>query len=63
MAYAIDANNGKELWSYKMKAVGSTPPIIFNLNEKQYVSFVYTGGMFHNFKKNGSTVFTFTVSD
>ena len=62
-AYAIDSDNGEELWSYKMEAAGSAPPIIFNSNGKQYVSFVSTGGDFHNFKKKGSTVYTFTVSD
>ena len=63
LAYAIDANNGEELWSYKMSAAGSAPPIIFNSNGKQYISFVSTGGRFHNFKKKGSTIYTFTVSD
>ena len=63
LAYAIDANNGEELWSYNMSAAGSAPPIIFNSNGKQYISFVSTGGRFHNFKKKGSTIYTFTVSD
>jgi len=63
MAYAIDANNGEELWSYKMKAAGSAPPIIFNLNGKQYVSFVSSGGIFHNFKEKDSTIYTFTILD
>jgi len=62
-AYAIDASNGFELWSYKMEAAGSAPPIIFNLDGKQYVSFISTGGTFHNFKKKGSTIYTFTISD
>lgn len=63
LAYAIDANNGEELWSYKMSAAGSAPPTIFNSNGKQYISFVSTGGIFHNFKEKGSTIYTFTVSD
>ena len=63
LAYALDENNGEELWSYQMKAAGSAPPIIFNSNGKQYISFVSTGGMFHNFKEKGSTIYTFTVSD
>ena len=42
---------------------GAKVEIIFKLNGKQYVSFVSTGGYFHNFKKKGSTVYTFTVSD
>jgi len=63
LAYAIDANNGEVLWSYKMSAAGSAPPIIFSSNGKQYISFVSTGGWFHNFKKKGSTIYTFSVSD
>lgn len=63
LAYAIDANSGEELWSYKMNAAGSAPPIIFNSNGKQYVSFLSTGGWFHNFKNKDSTIYTFSVSD
>ena len=63
LAYALDENNGEELWSYQMEAAGSAPPIIFNLNGKQYVSIVSSGGYFHNFKKKGSTIYTFTISD
>ena len=63
LAYALDANSGEELWSYQMEAGGSAPPIIFNLNGKQYVSFISTGGYFHNFKKKGSTIYTFAISE
>ena len=63
LAYAIDANSGEELWSYKMNAAGSAPPIIFNSKGKQYVSFISTGGWFHNFKNKDSTIYTFSVSD
>jgi quinoprotein glucose dehydrogenase len=62
-AYAFDADTGQELWSYEMDAAGSAPPIIFNHNKKQYVSFLSTGGHFHNFKKKSSTIYTFTISE
>jgi len=62
-AYALDADTGQELWSYEMDAAGSAPPIIFNHNKKQYVSFLSTGGIFHNFKKKSSTLYTFTISE
>jgi len=62
-AYAFDADTGQELWSYEMDAAGSAPPIIFNHNKKQYVSFLSTGGRFHNFKKKSSTIYTFTISE
>ena len=62
-AYAFDTTTGQELWSYEMDAAGSAPPIIFNHNKKQYVSFLSTGGRFHNFKKKSSTIYTFAISD
>ena len=62
-AYAFDADTGQELWSHEMDAAGSAPPIIFNHNNKQYVSFLSTGGKFHNFKKKSSTIYTFTISE
>ncbi len=62
-AYAVDADTGEELWSYKMNAAGSAPPIIYNANGKQYVSFVSTGGAYHNFKKRDSTIYTFSIVD
>ena len=62
-AYAFDSNTGETLWSYEMEAAGSTPPIIFSSNGKQYVSFLATGGIWNNFNKKGSTLYTFTISD
>jgi len=63
LAYAINAKTGEEIWSHEMDAAGSAPPIIFNHNNKQYVSFLSTGGQFHNFKKKSSTIYTFTISE
>ena len=60
-AYAIDSETGKTLWSYRMEAAGSAPPIIYNYNGKQYVSFVSTGGRFAFFKKKSSTIYTFAI--
>jgi quinoprotein glucose dehydrogenase len=61
LAYAIDAKTGKEIWSYQMDAAGSAPPIIFNYNGKQYVSFLSTGGMYHNYKEKASSIYTFGI--
>lgn len=60
-AYAIDSESGEKLWSYRMEAAGSAPPIIFNYKGKQYVSFVSTGGRFTFFKKKSSTIYTFAI--
>ena len=62
-AYALDANSGEELWSYKMSSAGSTAPSIFNYNGKQYVTFLATGGKFHQYKEKSSTLYTFGIDD
>jgi quinoprotein glucose dehydrogenase len=61
LAYAIDAKTGEEIWSYQMDAAGSAPPIIFNYKGKQFVSFVSTGGRYHNYKEKGSSIYTFGI--
>ena len=40
---AYRATDGKELWSYKMKYLGSSPPTIFEYNNDQYILVVATG--------------------
>ena len=61
LAYAMDTKTGEEIWSYQMDAAGSAPPIIFNYNGKQFVSFVSTGGRYHNYKEKGSSIYTFGI--
>lgn len=41
---AYDANTGRELWSYKLPASGSTPPATYVLNGVQYLVVVAGGG-------------------
>ena len=65
-AYAIDSDNGQELWSYQMDGIGTAPPIIYNIEEKQFVSFVSTGRNFiytknKNMKKS-SNIYTFSIN-
>ena len=60
-AYAIDTETGKELWSHQMEAAGSTPPTIFEIDGKQYVTFTSTGGNYHNYKNKSSTLYTFAI--
>jgi len=59
--YAIDTDTGKHLWSYKMEASGSAPPILYEINGKQYLSIISTGGAYHDYKEKGSTIYTFGV--
>ena len=60
-AYAINSNDGQIVWEFKMEAAGSAPPTIFEVDGKQYISFVSNGGQYHNYKKRGSTVYTFGI--
>ena len=62
-AYAINSVTGEKLWSFQMEAAGSAPPIIFNQNDKQYISFISTGGNYHNYEEKSSTIYTFTILD
>ena len=62
-AYALDSENGEILWTYEMEAAGSAPPILFNIDGKQYVSFVSTGrkALTYNAKEKASKIYTFSV--
>lgn len=40
---AYNSSNGEELWSFKMKYLGSSPPTIFEYDKDQYVLVVATG--------------------
>ena len=61
IAYALNANNGEILWTYQMEAAGSAPPTIFTIDNKQYVTFLATGGGYLSYKKKGSTIYTFSI--
>jgi len=60
--YAIDSKTGEDLWSYKMEASGSAPPIIYEMDGKEYLSVVSTGGTYHNYKKKDSSIYTFSLN-
>ena len=40
---AFNANNGNEIWSYKMSYVGSSPPTTYLYNNEQFVIVAATG--------------------
>ena len=60
--YALDSETGSILWSYEMEASGSAPPTIYEINGKEYVSVVSSGGQYHNYKNKGSTIYTFGIN-
>ena len=61
-AYAIDGKTGEEIWSFEMEAAGSAAPTIYEYKGKQYVTFISTGGIYHNYKSKSSTLYTFSLN-
>ena len=39
----LDANNGKELWSYELPFIGSSPPVTYQIDNEQYILINATG--------------------
>ncbi len=58
---AMDEETGEVLWSYRMAAAGSAPPITFEHEGRQYVAVVSTGGKFHNFVDRASRLYLFAL--
>ena len=61
--YAINSNNGKILWDYKMDAAGSAPPLLYNINGKQYLTVISSGGLFSEYKEKASKIYTFSIKN
>jgi quinoprotein glucose dehydrogenase len=58
---ALDAASGETRWRYRMSAAGSAPPTTFEVNGKQYVCVVVTGGRFHNFVDKANKLYIFAL--
>ncbi len=58
---ALNDNNGEEVWSYDMIAAGSTAPITFKINKKQYIAVLATGGRYHNYTKSNGELYVFSL--
>lgn len=58
---ALNANNGEEVWAYDMIAAGSTAPITFQIDNKQYIAVIATGGRYHNYTKSNGELYIFSL--
>lgn len=58
---AFDSANGRELWSFRLPAAGSAPPLTYLLNGTQYVVVVASGGMFHGFTGRSDKIIAFKL--
>lgn len=63
MIRAIALDTGETRWRYTMSAAGSAPPITFEVDGRQYVAAVATGGRFHNFLHRASKLYVFALPD
>ena len=61
--YGLDSKNGNVIWQYKMKAAGSCPPILYEVDGKQYLTIVSTGGFYEEYINKDSTIYTFSIND
>ncbi len=39
----FDTEDGKELWSYKLPFIGSSPPVTYQIDDEQYILINATG--------------------
>ena len=65
---AYRASDGKELWSYKMKYLGSSPPTVFEYKGEQYILVLSTGSytvkaQFPDQTEYGDTLYLFKLKE
>jgi quinoprotein glucose dehydrogenase len=58
---AFDSETGTELWSFALPAAGSAPPLTYQVDGRQYVAVVSSGGRFHNFDAKASQITAFAL--
>jgi quinoprotein glucose dehydrogenase len=58
---ALDKKTGETLWSYRLDAAASAPPISFFADGRQYIAVIATGGLFHSFVDRASKLYLFAL--
>ena len=46
-----------------MDAAGSVPPLLYNINGKQYLTVISSGGLFSEYKEKASKIYTFSIKN
>jgi alcohol dehydrogenase (cytochrome c) len=59
---ALDARNGKKLWSFNCGAGANAQPVSYTVNNKQYVAMGCGGNVQLDFKR-GNSLFVYTLGD
>ena len=62
----FDSENGKELWSYELPYIGSSPPITYKINNEQYILVNATGSYslkagYKDLVEFGDTIIVFKI--
>lgn len=62
--YALDGDSGNIIWKYKMNYAGTSPPLIFSLNEKEYVVVIASGSniVSKNPDIRGNEIYIFSIN-
>jgi quinoprotein glucose dehydrogenase len=60
---AFDSANGAELWSFKLPAAGSAPPMTYRVDGAQYVVVMATGGLFHGYSGRSDKMVAFKLPE
>ena len=65
---AFNSHNGKEVWSYELPFIGSSPPTIYEYNGEQYILVSATGsislfGEYKNNAKLGNKIIAFKLKN
>ena len=64
--YIFDTKNGKELFSYQLEYIGSSPPTTFSYNDKQYIIVHSSGGStlgvgYPDIVESGNLIYAFSI--
>ena len=60
---AFDGDTGALLWSHRLAAAGSAPPLSYSIDGRQYIAVVGSGGRFHNFREKASMLYVFALPE
>ena len=61
--YAINGYNGEIIWKYQMDFAGTTPPLIYKINNTEYITVIASGSnIVSKVRVQGNKIITFALS-
>ena len=62
--YIYNSLNGEKLWHKTLKFSGSSPPMTYSHNGKQYIIINSSGGKYHGYEKEfGDLIYAFKLKE